>query len=142
MKLLLDHGADVNLKSNDGNFPLIWAACYEDSSMAEFLIKNGADVHQRNDHGRRAIHNACKNLSVDNIDLLIRFGADFNVIDDDGVTPFSLMEGEILSESHKLMIKCLARKNADVKDGDLKKIRDCTDYLAYYEKCLSELREK
>lgn len=59
-KLLVQHGADVNMKDRDGNTPLFWTienfkdAAYLDSEkslMAEILLEHGADIQATNRNG-------------------------------------------------------------------------------------------
>jgi ankyrin repeat protein len=58
IKLLLDHGADINAQDNDGNTPLHWAIRLEtyqnlhlNPRLLRTLIKLGANVNQRNNAG-------------------------------------------------------------------------------------------
>ena len=53
--LLLDHGADVNAKNNNGHWgttPLHAAAHANQRAIAELLIAHGADIHATNLNGR------------------------------------------------------------------------------------------
>ena len=46
--LLLEHGADVNLRDGEGNTPLHYAARNFDAKMLHFLVKQGANIDARN----------------------------------------------------------------------------------------------
>ena len=48
VKLLLDHGADVNLKNNNGGTALIRASRRGHESAVKLLLEYGADVNLRN----------------------------------------------------------------------------------------------
>lgn len=46
-KALLEHGADVNVKGNDGSTALMLAASAGDSEIVRDLLRQGADVSGR-----------------------------------------------------------------------------------------------
>jgi len=50
-KVLLEHGADVNRQSDNGNTPLHLAALWEHYETAKLLLASGADVTIRNENG-------------------------------------------------------------------------------------------
>jgi ankyrin repeat protein len=83
LEMLLAAGADVNMPSKDGTYPLSFALCY--SLPYEFiqrLIQAGADIKQlsRGDYGKRNLlyfaiyHNEGEKV----VPLLIERGADIN----------------------------------------------------------------
>ena len=47
MKVLLEHGADVNAKSNKGGTALMGAASAGDLRIVQALLDKGADLHAR-----------------------------------------------------------------------------------------------
>ena len=47
MKLLIEHGADVNLKDWEGTTALMEAAAHNAADIAQVLIEYGADVNTR-----------------------------------------------------------------------------------------------
>ncbi len=51
VRLLIEHGADVNLPNDDGNGPLHAAAFLGHSSVVEVLLANGADPNRLNRDG-------------------------------------------------------------------------------------------
>src|SRR5690242_6116153 len=52
VKVLLEHGADVNGKeSKRGQTALMWAAAEGNAEVVEVLLKAGADMHARLDSG-------------------------------------------------------------------------------------------
>jgi len=96
MKLLLEHGALVDLLQENDVTPLIVAAGYrasaidtrgrfrnEEEAMAatRLLLEYGADVNARADNGQTAIFGAATNGWNDMVMLLVEHGADINVRD-------------------------------------------------------------
>ena len=58
VKLLIDHGANVNAKSSVGNTALTYACCggYED--VVKILLDAGADVEHQNENGHTPLMEA------------------------------------------------------------------------------------
>ena len=53
MKVLLDHGADVNAKETlRGTTPLMWAADEGHAAAIQLLIEHGADIKAQIESGR------------------------------------------------------------------------------------------
>ena len=87
-ELLIEMGADVNAKSNNGGTPLRYACVRGYIDVAELLIENGADVNAKNEcNGGTPLHFACGKGPVNVAELLIENGADVNAEDNDGDTP-------------------------------------------------------
>ena len=47
VQLLVEMGADINVKNGEGWTPLHWAAWASDLSVVKLLVKSGADVNGR-----------------------------------------------------------------------------------------------
>ena len=52
---LIEKGADVNMKNNEGHTPLMWAACNRNAGTVKKLIKAGADVNAQDNLGKTAL---------------------------------------------------------------------------------------
>jgi len=86
LKVLLDHGADIDTVSLDGYAPLHEAAA--STTMTELLIDHGADPKIQNPtNGIQPIHLAARRGVAEVCDLLISAGADVNARSKDGLTP-------------------------------------------------------
>lgn len=75
LKLLLENGADANLRDSDGFTPLMWAARRNDAASAALLIEKGADPQIKNNRGQTAMDVAGHNLPNKEItDLFVKSG--------------------------------------------------------------------
>lgn len=101
MKLLLEHGALVDLPQENDVTPLIVAAGYRASGIdtrgrfrteqqalgaAGLLLDHGADVNAKTDIGQTALFGAATNGWNDMVKLLVDHGADLKAEDDRGNT--------------------------------------------------------
>lgn len=115
VKLLIENGADVNIKDSGGWFPIFYASstgkrinfpleicflkwCYLKNrkislihlgqlSVLELLIQNGADLNVRNKHGQTALHISTKYYLKKVVELLIQNGANPNLKQTEGYAP-------------------------------------------------------
>jgi len=60
IKYLIDHGADVNAKSKDGETPLIITCKRQNGCIVKYLIDNGADMNIKNAKGEKPLTIAYK----------------------------------------------------------------------------------
>jgi hypothetical protein len=77
---LLQVGADVEARANDGGTPLMSACCRHDDNhqLIEVLLAHGADVRAARAGGRTALHEACSRGHDSNAQALLRAGADIH----------------------------------------------------------------
>jgi len=95
--VLLDRGAEVNARMRDGATPLHMAASSGPFlEIVEMLVQAGADLQARGRGGRTPLHEAAR--SSENYQLLLRFGADPEALDDDGITPSDYVRGKVPQE--------------------------------------------
>lgn len=86
LKVLMDHGADINVLSADGYAPLHEAAA--SASWTDLLVDHGADPKLENpNNGCQPLHLAARLGKADVCNLLISAGADINAASKDGLTP-------------------------------------------------------
>ena len=87
VRVLLEAGADANLRQPDGATALHWAAHWDDAEMARRLLHAGADVDAAGAYGVTPLSLAAANASVSLVELLLDAGADPNAARDSGETP-------------------------------------------------------
>ena len=111
VKSLIDNGADVNARNNSGQTALMGASWMDHTEIVELLLENGADVNAKSNDGQTAlmIVSDCDEEFMDYfvglqgdqqvqmmnnkeniIHLLQRYGADFNLKDNNNNTAFDL----------------------------------------------------
>ncbi len=91
VRKMLERGADPNLANDSGCTALMWASYSQDSRIVRILLAHGAEVNHQNKDGQTALDCAWfKGDSGKNgtIDALLEGGADVNIKDNRGCTPF------------------------------------------------------
>ena len=73
-ELLIDNGADVNVKSGFGQTPLHWACMNKGRHVAELLITKGADVNAIDAAGQTPLDWAEEEKQTETADLLRKHG--------------------------------------------------------------------
>jgi len=121
VRLLLDAGADPNVKNRDGYAALHSALDHKSKTagdIVKLLIEHGADVNQRADiqddeRGYTPLHYACgKSKNAKAVCLLIEAGADVNATADNGFTPLN----SACEDGDVEIIVMLIEAGADVND--------------------------
>jgi ankyrin repeat protein len=86
VKLLLQRGADPNLRNYQGSAALIWAI--DDLAKVKLLLAAGADVNAKTKLGGTPLLAACLRFGSSAITAeLLKHGADINAMDAEGMTP-------------------------------------------------------
>lgn len=86
VKMLMERGADVNLKSEVGSTALINSARSGNKTILEMLINNGADVNAQESDGRTALMYAAWGNRTEIFKMLLAAGADVSLKDKNGDT--------------------------------------------------------
>jgi len=88
---LLSAGAKPNIKDNYGETPLhIAVRIGMDDSILQQLINAGADANERNKKGQTPLILAIERNQVNQVNSLIKYGADIHAEDTSGETAFTL----------------------------------------------------
>jgi hypothetical protein len=89
-RLLLQNGAEVNVRNNYGNTPLHWAASNGHVDILHLLVENGVDLEAQDNNGERVLHWAVLNGNLPFIhELISRYHVDINERENDGLTALS-----------------------------------------------------
>ncbi|MDR0288701.1 MAG: ankyrin repeat domain-containing protein [Rickettsiales bacterium] len=106
---LVGEHADINAKDSQGRTALHYAACFNDTNMAELLLDARADINTKDDQGRTALHYAACFNNTDMVELLLDAGAKTNIKDNNGKKPLSLAKNkEIIDLLRGLPARCLS----------------------------------
>ena len=85
IQALLNAGADVNARDQDGWTPLMWAACGSNrTETVKTLVVSGADVNARGKRGETALMLAAEFNDSYMVRTLLENGADKRLKDKDG----------------------------------------------------------
>jgi ankyrin repeat protein len=105
--ILLEHGADPNIKNKYENTPFHMACRYH-PSIVPILLEYGADPNIKNNYGRTPFHLACE-FQPSIVPILLEHGADPNIKNDYGETPFY-----IACRYHPSIVRILLEHGVDL----------------------------
>ena len=117
IELLLDNGADVNLRDKQGRIALHWAAAAGQKPIVEMLIARGSNVNARTDSigtekeedsAWTPLHRACEKGHKDIAEILITNGANINAKTKRGKTALSLAK----KNGHEQVVELLSEHRA------------------------------
>ncbi len=111
VRVLLDHGADVNQKppSRFANTALDAAVAGDHLEVARVLAEAGGDVNVRSERNYSSLHKAAAHGNADMVRLLLDHGADPNATRDGGNTPLD----DAREKGHAAIVDLLKTRGAN-----------------------------
>jgi ankyrin repeat protein len=91
-EILIDGGADLNYKNDDGSTALITAIAFGKTEVAEILIDAGADLDTKNNEGSSALHTAAFFCNVEIVEALLENGIDKSIRNKNLATAMEIVE--------------------------------------------------
>lgn len=91
-KYLIEKGADVNVRRDDGYTPLLRAVDNGDCDLVNFLIEKGANIQATCPDGATALFVGAQEGHLHIVELLIKAGMDVNARRSDGNGPLDMAE--------------------------------------------------
>ncbi|KAH8726741.1 hypothetical protein GQ44DRAFT_613477, partial [Phaeosphaeriaceae sp. PMI808] len=89
VKLLLEHGAEVDSKGSEGRTPLSWAAEEGYEAVVKLLLEHGAEVDSKDNNSRTPLSWAAKGGYEVVVKLLLEDGVEVDTKDNYSRTPLS-----------------------------------------------------
>jgi ankyrin repeat protein len=111
VKLLLNNGAELEAKSNDGPTPLLSAASNGHAAIVKLLIDNGAELEAKDYYGWTALSLAANNGHEALVKLLLEKGAKLEAKEVHAGTPLLLAA----SSGHMAIVKLLIDNGAELE---------------------------
>ncbi|PCG20424.1 ankyrin repeat domain-containing protein [Brachyspira sp. G79] len=115
-ELLIEKGADIEAKDNDGINALVYASTYNNEEMVKFLLEKGADANtvceienEHTDISSTPLMNAAYRGNTNIINMLLENGADINYTTDYGMTALMMAASFNQFEAAKILLE----NNAD-----------------------------
>ncbi|XP_021355278.1 serine/threonine-protein phosphatase 6 regulatory ankyrin repeat subunit B-like isoform X2 [Mizuhopecten yessoensis] len=135
MNILINNGAKINNKNSSGSTPLILASKKNHHTIMQLLIAAGCDVNIQNNEGWSALHYSSHKAM--GVDMLLRAGANPNVVDKDNITPLLMAA----TEGFDKVVKSLCKANCDVNIANASVNKTALHILAYkgHSECINDL---
>jgi ankyrin repeat protein len=111
--VLIDSGANIHTKHNDGSTPLHELCAGGKNDMALALIDRGVDLHAKDSLGGTPLHSACTFDKTGTVAMLVDCGADIHTENRNRQTPIQVCSPERTGELRECMYvathRCLVR---------------------------------
>lgn len=101
VQVVLEFGANTNVRDSNGNTPLHNALLKKDTkydATIQLLINNGADINAQNYDGDTPLHRALINYDYETASLLMDKGANTDIANKKGITPKLMSSFDKLKE--------------------------------------------
>ena len=98
VKLLIENGANIEVKDNNGDTALILASYYRRLEIVKYLVEKGANINATNDNGWTSLMYASKYGELETIKYLLENGADVNIKNKNGNAALDLAKIEDIKE--------------------------------------------
>lgn len=120
VKLLIEHGAEINAKDKYGRTALMIASMYGHPDTVKLLIESGADIRATDLNGKTALIKAVEIGRIHHVTLLIEKKVDINRYDDSGSTPLDYAKEKGRDKIIKLLLESGAKDSDDKEQRFLK----------------------
>jgi ankyrin repeat protein len=114
VKLLLEKGAEIEIKDKHSRTPLSWASEKGNQEVVKLLLEKGANLESKDQNGRTSLSWALEEGNREVVTLLLDKGANYEFKDIHGRTPLLLAS----QKGDKEMVKLLLKKGADLESKD------------------------
>jgi 5-methylcytosine-specific restriction endonuclease McrBC regulatory subunit McrC/ankyrin repeat protein len=146
-KLLLEHGADPNLKTKTGGTSLNLASMKGNKEIVKLLLEHGANPNLKDETGENTLSFLFDTKNVEIVKLLLEYGADPNLQNiNNGKTVLMRSSHEQNIKVVKLLLEYGANPNLQDKDGrtalDVAKILGETEIVKILQKAMKIKTEK
>ena len=118
MKILLEYGANPNLKDANGQTPLHLAIADDKIEIVKLLLEYLVDYNSKDNSGNIPLTLAIKKNRIEIVELLLQYGVDPNLKDDEGKFPLYLAIMDNNLEMVELLLKYGANPNLKDSLGD------------------------
>lgn len=112
VKVLLDRGAEVNIKTGEGRTALMEAASRGDAATVQTLLDKDADIKAKDSGGNTALMNAVVSGNLQTVKILLNAGLDVNAESEYGWTPLVFASAFGYTE----IVKAIVDEGGDISE--------------------------
>jgi len=118
VRLLVDNGADMNIRDDDGMTPLMVCLNRGNTDMSAYLISKGANLDVKDEYGNTALMRAIKDNSLYLVRMMIEKGANTRIRDDNGNNTLMVHMGNPSSSLYILTLLLNTGMSPDTQNVD------------------------